>query len=159
MASKTGDGFYDSSGGEAAKVLLCGGLAGVATWASVFPLDVIKTRVQTQFMGPLPASRSSSPGISPITSPISSPISSASASAQTPLLNERTSTPVAEGSKPLGAWQITKTAYRTEGFRVFWSGFTICCVRAFLVNAVQWATYEWIMKTLDPSPKRPAMME
>ncbi|ORY58815.1 mitochondrial carrier domain-containing protein [Pseudomassariella vexata] len=33
---------------DAARVLLCGGLAGVVTWASVFPLDVIKTRVQAQ---------------------------------------------------------------------------------------------------------------
>lgn len=41
-------GVEKSAGGEAAKVLLCGGLAGVVTWASIFPLDVIKTRVQTQ---------------------------------------------------------------------------------------------------------------
>jgi solute carrier family 25 (mitochondrial carnitine/acylcarnitine transporter), member 20/29 len=33
---------------EAPKVLLSGGIAGMATWASVFPLDVIKTRVQVQ---------------------------------------------------------------------------------------------------------------
>lgn len=32
----------------ALKVLLCGGIAGVATWASVFPLDMIKTRLQAQ---------------------------------------------------------------------------------------------------------------
>jgi len=36
---------------EAAKVLLCGGLAGVVSWGSIFPLDVIKTRVQAQVMG------------------------------------------------------------------------------------------------------------
>ncbi|OAR05693.1 hypothetical protein LLEC1_07290 [Akanthomyces lecanii] len=33
---------------EAPRVMLCGGLAGIVTWASVFPLDVIKTRLQTQ---------------------------------------------------------------------------------------------------------------
>ncbi|KAI1294436.1 mitochondrial carrier [Xylaria venustula] len=38
---------------EAVKVVLCGGLAGVATWASVFPLDLIKTRVQIQVMSSL----------------------------------------------------------------------------------------------------------
>lgn len=32
----------------AVRVLLCGGIAGVVTWASIFPLDVVKTRVQTQ---------------------------------------------------------------------------------------------------------------
>ncbi|RWA08349.1 hypothetical protein EKO27_g6766 [Xylaria grammica] len=31
---------------EATKVVLCGGVAGVVTWASIFPLDVIKTCVQ-----------------------------------------------------------------------------------------------------------------
>ncbi|RDW65875.1 putative mitochondrial carrier protein [Aspergillus mulundensis] len=30
----------------ALKVFLCGGIAGIVTWASVFPLDVIKTRLQ-----------------------------------------------------------------------------------------------------------------
>ena len=33
---------------KAVRVLLCGGVAGVVTWASIFPLDVVKTRVQTQ---------------------------------------------------------------------------------------------------------------
>ncbi|KAI1733589.1 mitochondrial carrier [Xylaria scruposa] len=33
---------------ETAKVLLCGGIAGVVTWASIYPLDVVKTRVQRQ---------------------------------------------------------------------------------------------------------------
>ncbi|KAG6125728.1 hypothetical protein E4U22_000365, partial [Claviceps purpurea] len=30
------------------KVLLCGGFAGVVSWATVFPLDTIKTRLQLQ---------------------------------------------------------------------------------------------------------------
>ncbi|KAI0974696.1 mitochondrial carrier [Xylaria arbuscula] len=38
---------------EAVKVILCGGIAGVVTWASVFPLDLIKTRVQIQAMSHL----------------------------------------------------------------------------------------------------------
>jgi len=29
-------------------ILLCGGIAGVVTWGSVFPLDMIKTRLQAQ---------------------------------------------------------------------------------------------------------------
>jgi solute carrier family 25 carnitine/acylcarnitine transporter 20/29 len=29
-------------------VLVAGGIAGCVTWASVYPLDVVKTRVQTQ---------------------------------------------------------------------------------------------------------------
>ncbi|KAI1357422.1 mitochondrial carrier [Xylaria arbuscula] len=32
----------------AVKDILCGGVAGVVTWASIFPLDVVKTRLQVQ---------------------------------------------------------------------------------------------------------------
>ncbi|KAL7619944.1 hypothetical protein AAE478_010491 [Parahypoxylon ruwenzoriense] len=110
---------------DAAKVLLCGGLAGVVTWASVFPLDVIKTRVQTQ---PFDAT--------------AMPLLSSSQSSQ----------------KRLGAMEIARDAYKEGGMRVFFRGLTVCSVRAFIVNAVQWAVYEWIMlelgqgrhKKLDP---------
>ena len=55
-----GKGVYDwwcasggSTGGEddAVKILLCGGVAGVLTWSSIYPLDAVKTRVQTQGSG------------------------------------------------------------------------------------------------------------
>lgn len=38
----------DGSNQTALKILLCGGIAGVVTWASVYPLDMIKTRLQAQ---------------------------------------------------------------------------------------------------------------
>lgn len=47
----------------ALRVLLCGGIAGVVTWASVFPLDVIKTRLQAQPSGTSPESRSLLPSV------------------------------------------------------------------------------------------------
>ncbi|OTB13826.1 hypothetical protein K445DRAFT_319721 [Daldinia sp. EC12] len=100
---------------EAAKVLLCGGLAGIVTWVSIFPLDVIKTRVQEQIPG----------------------------ATKTPLLNS----PVL-AQRRLGAMEIARAAYREEGARVFFRGLTVCSVRAFIVNAVQWAVYEWIMLEL-----------
>ncbi|KAK8007419.1 hypothetical protein PG989_001409 [Apiospora arundinis] len=106
---------------EAAKVLLCGGLAGVMTWASIFPLDVIKTRVQAQTLDPTTR----------------------------PLLDDP--------SKPqrrLGAMEVAREAYREGGMRVFFRGLTICSVRAFFVNAVQWATYEWIMYELGQGKRR-----
>lgn len=102
------------SGNEAAKVLLCGGIAGVATWASIFPLDVVKTRVQTQIVAVTPE--------------------------RSPLLGQQ-----AGYARPLGAWQIAKQAYRAEGVQVFFRGIGVCCARAFIVNAVQWGVYEWVM--------------
>ncbi|RMJ17265.1 hypothetical protein CDV36_003057 [Fusarium kuroshium] len=109
---------------EAAKVLLCGGLAGVATWASIFPLDVIKTRVQAQ------------PWVQqPETSPL--------------LQSNGVSRP-----SRTGALQIAQQAYREEGARVFFRGLTVCSVRAFMVNAVQWAVYEWVMYELGHGRKQ-----
>ncbi|WAO87764.1 Hypothetical protein NCS54_00508300 [Fusarium falciforme] len=108
---------------EAAKVLLCGGLAGVATWASIFPLDVIKTRVQAQ-----------------------------------PWVQQAETSPLQSNgvSRPsrTGALQIAQQAYREEGTRVFFRGLTVCSVRAFMVNAVQWAVYEWVMYELGHGRKQ-----
>ncbi|KAI0848824.1 solute carrier family 25 member 45 [Daldinia vernicosa] len=100
---------------DAAKVLLCGGLAGIVTWVSIFPLDVIKTRVQEQTLD----------------------------TTKVPLLNSPLST-----QRRLGAIEIARAAYKEEGVRVFFRGLTVCSVRAFIVNAVQWAVYEWIMLEL-----------
>jgi len=110
----------DSKSEEAAKVLLCGGVAGIVTWASIFPLDVIKTRVQTQVFG----------------------------NESTLLLS-----PDGVGRRRLGAIEVARNAYRTEGPSVFFRGLAICSVRAFIVNAAQWAVYEWIMRELDPARK------
>ncbi|KAF6819010.1 mitochondrial carrier protein [Colletotrichum plurivorum] len=111
---------------DAAKVLLCGGLAGIVTWASIFPLDVIKTRVQTQAF--------------------ESTIESS------PLLAAQQS----ESPKRAGAMQVAREAYREGGARVFFRGLTICSVRAFVVNAVQWAVYEWAMYEMGEGRRRPA---
>ncbi|KAI9052459.1 hypothetical protein LZ554_003803 [Drepanopeziza brunnea f. sp. 'monogermtubi'] len=112
---------------EAAKVLLCGGLAGVVTWASIFPLDVIKTRVQTQ---------------QAVIIPVRSPEEAA------PLLAGE-----ATGSRRLGAVAIARNAYRSEGVGVFFRGLGVCSTRAFVVNAAQWAVYEWIVRELEPQRK------
>ncbi|PQE31742.1 hypothetical protein CJF32_00001082 [Rutstroemia sp. NJR-2017a WRK4] len=106
-----------SSREEAAKILLCGGIAGVVTWASVFPLDVIKTRVQAQVLHVSGGERGS-------------------------LLNSG----VVEKK---GAWEIARLAYRNEGAGVFFRGLGVCSLRAFIVNAAQWAVYEWIMRELS----------
>jgi solute carrier family 25 (mitochondrial carnitine/acylcarnitine transporter), member 20/29 len=106
---------------DAAKVLFCGGLAGVVTWASIFPLDVIKTRVQAQVL----------------------------TSETRPLVDTRS-----DPAKRLGAVAVAKEAYKEGGSRVFFRGLTICSLRAFFVNAIQWAVYEWVMYELGEGKSR-----
>jgi solute carrier family 25 carnitine/acylcarnitine transporter 20/29 len=101
----------DDAHQTALKVLFCGGIAGIATWASVFPLDMIKTRLQAQTMG------DRSPA-------------GTSQGARQPLLG-------AHNRQTLGSFQIAKEAYRTEGLSAFYRGLGVCSVRAFIVNAVQ----------------------
>lgn len=124
----------------AAKVLLAGGIAGVITWASIFPLDVIKTRVQTQSF----ASSSSS-------SPPSSPSATTHLIPSSPPPSTTTTTTTPEKLERIGALQTAKTLYTAEGLKPFFRGLGICSVRAFIVNAVQWAVYEWMMKVLKDS--------
>ncbi|KAL9092238.1 MAG: hypothetical protein Q9159_000998 [Coniocarpon cinnabarinum] len=106
---------------DATRVLLCGGLAGVATWISIFPLDVIKTRVQTEATAFGAEKESSTKSI-----------------------------PRSPGSQSRrrGALSITRDTYRHEGLRAFWRGVGVCCLRAFIVNGVQWNVYEWARGSL-----------
>lgn len=94
----------------ALRVLLCGGIAGVVTWASVFPLDVIKTRLQAQPSG-------TGTGTSPESRPL---------------------LPSQQAHRhELGTLQMTKEIYRNEGAKAFYRGLGVCSLRAFIVNAVQ----------------------
>ncbi|KAI0150621.1 mitochondrial carrier [Xylariaceae sp. FL1272] len=99
---------------DAARVLLCGGVAGVVTWASIFPLDVVKTRVQAGKEG------SGHLGL---------------ATAATPLLET-------SASRRRGAIEVAREAYQEGGIRIFFRGLTICSARAFIVNAFQWAVWQ-----------------
>lgn len=97
------------------RVLLCGGIAGVVTWASIFPLDVIKTRLQTQAILGGHGERGQ----------------------QQPLLEVSRNNTSTHSNHQRGAWGIAKEAYRQEGLKVFFRGLGVCSIRAFIVNAVQ----------------------
>ncbi|KAG7284179.1 hypothetical protein NEMBOFW57_010542 [Staphylotrichum longicolle] len=138
----TGSGGEGGGGGgggilssDAARVLLCGGLAGIITWASIFPLDVIKTRVQTQTQL--------------LHSYPSSTAAAAAAGEQTALLGQNPTTTTTNQSatksqpppKPPGAWQVAKETYQQGGVRPFFRG-------------LLWAVYEWIMTELGQGRER-----
>lgn len=111
----------DTDRETALKVLLCGGIAGIVTWASIFPLDVIKTRLQTQVLQPVHHNTG----------------------------EQRTLLQSDVNKSRLSSLEIASKAYRNEGAGVFFRGLGICSVRAFVVNAVQWAVYEWMMRLLQ----------
>jgi len=122
------EGGVETGRQTAVKVLLCGGVAGVVTWTSIFPLDVIKTRVQTQ--ATIPAyTGERSPLLT--SEPWRGAETARLRSAETGYLRG------GAGMKPLGAWEVAKLAYREGGLRVFWRGLGVCSLRAFVVNAVQ----------------------
>lgn len=93
----------------ALKVLLCGGIAGVVTWGSVFPLDMIKTRLQAHTIRDIHGS-------------------SGTISEGQSLLRPH---------QPLNTLQMTIQIFRAEGLGAFYRGLGVCSVRAFIVNAVQ----------------------
>ncbi|EGE08403.1 hypothetical protein TEQG_08792 [Trichophyton equinum CBS 127.97] len=113
-------GLYFGGGVTSVRDAVGYGFYWYSDWASVFPLDVIKTRLQTQKSFTLSAAESRS------------------------LLGK-----VQERHRVLGAWEISKDAYMTGGLRVFYRGLGVCSLRAFGVNAVQWAIYEWMMKVFN----------
>ncbi|KAJ5156290.1 hypothetical protein N7492_009093 [Penicillium capsulatum] len=122
----------DESAHQAAlKILFCGGIAGIVTWGSVFPLDMIKTRLQAQPMH-------------------------GSTTAQIPVGSQG----LLQSQRPvMDSFQIAREAYRAEGLKVFYRGLGVCSVRAFIVNAVQWAAYEWLMKSFNQGSIAPGALD
>jgi solute carrier family 25 (mitochondrial carnitine/acylcarnitine transporter), member 20/29 len=93
------------------KILSCGGIAGIVTWASIFPLDVIKTKFQasSDFLSQEWVAKS-----------------------QPPFHSARYN--AARKTSPL---EIAREAYHKEGLKVFYRGLGVCSIRAFIVNAIQ----------------------
>lgn len=134
VGRRSADWWEDMRGWE---VLIAGGIAGVVTWGSVYPLDVVKTRIQTQVL---------------------------QVRAVDGEVAERTSLLGRQEWRKKGAWAVTKEVYAEGGIRAFYRGLGVCSLRAFVVNAVQvcgwstqdghitnalqWYTYERIMNVL-----------
>ena len=118
LLSRQHDPFIDPTPAE---ILISGGIAGVITWFSIYPLDVIKTRIQTQSMGAPEAAA---------------------------LLSDNTSSSLPRHSRT--ARQAAQAIWHQSGLRGFYRGLGICSLRAFIVNAIQWYAYERIMALLRP---------
>ena len=127
-------GYEDAAGSLPWNVLLCGGIAGVVTWASVFPLDVVKTRQQASTIEahaetrPLLQAQSNRRGMSSLG-----------------LAREMYRT---EG---LMAFYRGLSVCRLRAFIV--NAAQVChaptLVRSWVLTFYKWATYEWLMKYLQ----------
>ncbi|KAK9467787.1 mitochondrial carrier domain-containing protein [Lipomyces arxii] len=95
---------------HAIHLLIAGGVAGCATWASIFPLDVVKTRYQAQQEHNVPASE-----------------------------------------RYKSSWDCAKRTFVEGGIQAFFRGMKVTMIRAFIVNAVQFGTYEWMVKIIESS--------
>ncbi|KAK9332372.1 mitochondrial carrier domain-containing protein [Lipomyces starkeyi] len=91
-------------------LLIAGGFAGCMSWASIFPLDVIKTRYQAQ------------------------------------LAHDASLQPT---ERYTSTWDCARKTYVAGGIRSFFRGMNVTMIRAFLVNAVQFGTYEWMVKIIE----------
>lgn len=89
-------------------VLISGGIAGVVTWLSIYPLDVVKTRLQTQ-----PSGNPEQQGLL--------------------RTNNDSLTPKSAKNSLVVAHEI----WQDSGLRGFYRGIGVCSLRAFIVNAVQ----------------------
>jgi hypothetical protein len=121
--------------------------------------DVIKTRIQSQPLTPFTpvSSRTSTPQpLSPSQRPLlpskssASPTSHPLPSSASSISSSGSTQSVPHGFPPqkITALSITRHVYRQGGLSPFFRGLGICSVRAFIVNAVQWAVYEWVMTLL-----------
>ncbi|KAG7443923.1 mitochondrial carrier [Guyanagaster necrorhizus] len=102
-------------------MLLAGGVAGIAGWVTTFPLDVVKTRMQStessyrsSILGPDTRSSPSSPLLLP------------------------------GSNRYRTVWSTIVASYEAEGLAVFFRGLAPTLVRAVPVNMATFATFEAI---------------
>ncbi|CAO3583234.1 unnamed protein product [Absidia cylindrospora] len=126
-----------NGGGEAWKLLLAGGMAGTISWASIYPIDVVKSRLQMQVIGDVVSAKA---------------ISGSSHTVEESLaLN-----PGGESRRMMVVQRpyvsikdCVVRSYQTEGMQVFFRGLGPTILRGFPVNAVTFWIYEVVMDWLS----------
>ncbi|GAB1518625.1 hypothetical protein RhiTH_001688 [Rhizoctonia solani] len=119
-----------------ARLMVSGGVAGIAGWIFTFHLDSIKTRVQSiDYSPPIhhPASSSAALGNFAPGAPAMALARGYSASASSPY---RTT------------WSTAVYMYRVEGLRSFWKGLWPTIVRAVPVNMATFGAYEIVVQMM-----------
>ncbi|GAA6008502.1 uncharacterized protein JCM10292_006945 [Rhodotorula paludigena] len=116
-------GSDGQAGAGAVRVLVAGGLAGIAGWGFTFPIDVVKTKIQAETLPSSP-----SPTI---------PASTAS-------IGTLPARPRATDATLRSAFLAT---YREGGWRAFVAGLGPTLVRSVPVNMVTFAVFELVVST------------
>jgi solute carrier family 25 (mitochondrial carnitine/acylcarnitine transporter), member 20/29 len=149
----------EEAGLSAWKILMAGGIAGCVSWASIFPLDVVKTRIQgvPAAEGGVGVNERGGEGRSAERSPLLGQESRAGSPAVSITASERSKS-VARSTQSPSTINVAIATYQEGGLRIFFRGLGVCSIRAFVVNAVQWAVYEWVMEILLQKHKAKALV-
>jgi len=120
--------------------LMCGATAGCAAQAITYPTDTIRRRLQVQSKLPIH-------GFTP-------PTALTTPATDSPITTSTTSTTTAVPKKNViikkynGTWDCIRKIFKEEGYRGFYRGLYINCLRAIPSQAVQFATYSWLKEVL-----------
>ncbi|BGP55072.1 hypothetical protein JCM8202v2_002666 [Rhodotorula sphaerocarpa] len=130
-----GEDGQKQEGASTARVLVAGGLAGIVGWGCTFPVDVVKTKIQSVPPAPPPSLHLRGSASTPASSPSSPPAPKATPSA--------TATPT-----PYTSIRATIAATLHEsGWRGFVAGLGPTLVRSVPVNMVTFAVFELVVAT------------
>ncbi|KAK0501837.1 carnitine/acyl carnitine carrier [Armillaria luteobubalina] len=105
-----------------AAMLLAGGVAGIAGWMTTFPLDVVKTRMQSTESSYASSTSNPNTGSNP----------------NSPLLPPRV-------NPYRTVWSTIVVSYQAEGLAVFFRGLAPTLIRAVPVNMATFATFEAVI--------------
>ncbi|KAF9094141.1 hypothetical protein BGX29_007693 [Mortierella sp. GBA35] len=135
------------------KLLFAGGLAGTLSWASIYPLDVIKTRLQTQphLMSTEALRTLPTTATARIPTPSTSllPKNHNEARGLVHQTSRQGHSKTLSSAPYKGMVDCAIRSYKSEGMGVFMRGATPALLRAFPVNAVTFFTYELVMAELQ----------